>query len=776
MREILARLDSETVFFPVRHHSPTAAILLRDLIEEAKPSAVLIEGPSDYNEQISELALDHTLPIAIYSYFRKQNTTYGAFYPFTDFSPEYQAIIKCLQLKIPVQFIDLPFARLATRTRTKHQYADGPIRQSPAIEAVCEHFGVEDFDGLWDKLLESDTTLDIQTYMDRCHGICLLLRESCYIDEETTVREQFMVSKIHAVRSQYEGQLIIVTGGFHSAGLYELLKEPATALLSPDSPLLENEQPDSNEDIDSGATLTPFTDARLDAYKGYEAGLPCPGFYQQVWLGRLNGRLDSIHETLLAQAVQALRDAKQPISTADLIAARGMAEGLSQIRGHKAIFRNDLLDGICATMVKDETMFESVHPLMSELRSIFRGKRQGRLSARSSQPPLTIEIKAQLALLGLIPENSNEKKQLTLNLESTSDREISSFLHKLHTLTLRGFSRTGFSGFSGDESGKVQEDWTVWCSEYFEADCVEASVWGSNLQEAIINKLKASLEESGNKTELVAKVLTASCLMGLTEFSTELIESLRSTINVDQDFASVTKGMGEMFQLIHLDKLLKERPGNELYSLLSLTFERSLWLLESLGSTGDKGHLTGIWIISQVIQLLTETLKIDQSLVLESFQRARRQKDIAPLLAGGISGALYKLQNIGLESIRFDLAAFSAPDKVGDYLTGLFFLAEEILKLSPLLLEDLDNLIKVYTDEQYLEAVPALRIAFTKFTPREKTHILNELRKLRTAPESPRNLEPTTEIDEQLLYANIAAEAKVKEVLSIYGLRGLRDD
>ena len=264
--------------------------------------------------------------------------------------------------------------------------------------------------------------------------------------------------------------------------------------------------------------------------------------------------------------------------------------------------------------------------------------------------------------------------------------------------------------------------------------------------------------------------------MGLTEFSTELIESLRSTINVDQDFASVTKGMGEMFQLIHLDKLLKERPGNELYSLLSLTFERSLWLLESLGSTGDKGHLTGIWIISQVIQLLTETLKIDQSLVLESFQRARRQKDIAPLLAGGISGALYKLQNIGLESIRFDLAAFSAPDKVGDYLTGLFFLAEEILKLSPLLLEDLDNLIKVYTDEQYLEAVPALRIAFTKFTPREKTHILNELRKLRTAPESPRNLEPTTEIDEQLLYANIAAEAKVKEVLSIYGLRGLRDD
>jgi len=32
------------VFFPVRHHSPTAALMVRRLIAEIKPAAVLIEG------------------------------------------------------------------------------------------------------------------------------------------------------------------------------------------------------------------------------------------------------------------------------------------------------------------------------------------------------------------------------------------------------------------------------------------------------------------------------------------------------------------------------------------------------------------------------------------------------------------------------------------------------------------------------------------------------------------------------------------------------------
>ncbi len=63
-------LDAQVIFFPVRHHSPACARLVRRLIHDLRPSRVLIEGPSDFNSRMAELSLPHRLPIAIYSYVR----------------------------------------------------------------------------------------------------------------------------------------------------------------------------------------------------------------------------------------------------------------------------------------------------------------------------------------------------------------------------------------------------------------------------------------------------------------------------------------------------------------------------------------------------------------------------------------------------------------------------------------------------------------------------------------------------------------------------------
>ena len=55
----LCDLSARAVLFPVRHHSPTAARLVRDLIARLRPAAVLVEGPADFNERIDELFLPH---------------------------------------------------------------------------------------------------------------------------------------------------------------------------------------------------------------------------------------------------------------------------------------------------------------------------------------------------------------------------------------------------------------------------------------------------------------------------------------------------------------------------------------------------------------------------------------------------------------------------------------------------------------------------------------------------------------------------------------------
>src|SRR5262245_60554144 len=81
------------VFVPVRHHSPACARAVRAIALELRPAMVLIEGPADFNERLDELYLPHTLPVAIYSYVRMgDDTRRGAFYPFCEHSPEWEAL------------------------------------------------------------------------------------------------------------------------------------------------------------------------------------------------------------------------------------------------------------------------------------------------------------------------------------------------------------------------------------------------------------------------------------------------------------------------------------------------------------------------------------------------------------------------------------------------------------------------------------------------------------------------------------------------------------
>src|SRR5438270_14062568 len=89
----LGDLGGRVVLFPVRHHSPTAARLVRELALRLRPGAVLIEGPSDFNGRMEELFLPHRPPLAVYSFVRlPDGPRRSAYYPLCEHSPEWQAL------------------------------------------------------------------------------------------------------------------------------------------------------------------------------------------------------------------------------------------------------------------------------------------------------------------------------------------------------------------------------------------------------------------------------------------------------------------------------------------------------------------------------------------------------------------------------------------------------------------------------------------------------------------------------------------------------------
>ncbi|MBC8162187.1 MAG: hypothetical protein H7Z42_13330, partial [Roseiflexaceae bacterium] len=211
MTDVIAPTE-KLVFIPVRHHSPACARVVRTIAHELRPAVVLIEGPFDFNERLDELYLPHQLPIAIYSYVRLHNQARrGAFYPFCEHSPEWEALHAARELGATVRFIDMPWHALATAQTPAHRYADHELRENPYIPTLCEKLGVDDFDSLWDRLVEIDPLLSAQRIMERVHQLCSHIRASSRVPDEDLRREAFMAQQIRTAQHEFAGPVLVVT-------------------------------------------------------------------------------------------------------------------------------------------------------------------------------------------------------------------------------------------------------------------------------------------------------------------------------------------------------------------------------------------------------------------------------------------------------------------------------------------------------------------------------------------------------------------------------------
>ncbi|MDX9700748.1 MAG: DUF5682 family protein, partial [Rhodocyclaceae bacterium] len=94
--------------FGIRHHGPGSARSLAQALAALAPDCVLIEGPPE-GEAVLPLVLDPDMrpPVALLVYAPDEPQR-AVYYPFAEFSPEWQAIRHALVHGIPVRFMDLP--------------------------------------------------------------------------------------------------------------------------------------------------------------------------------------------------------------------------------------------------------------------------------------------------------------------------------------------------------------------------------------------------------------------------------------------------------------------------------------------------------------------------------------------------------------------------------------------------------------------------------------------------------------------------------------------
>ncbi|MCE7003833.1 DUF5682 family protein [Kibdelosporangium philippinense] len=563
-----------TTFIGVRHHSPACARLVAETIERLNPAYVLIEGPADVNDRLDELLLGHELPIAIFSY----DDGHASWTPFCDYSPEWVALTVGRACGADVRFIDLPAWHPAFAWRS-NRYADAELRYAEVTERLCREFAADNVDTLWDQMFEADPD-DIA---ERLAQYFDLVRGAASADEGDAEREEYMARWIRAAAHDAgDRPVVVVTGGFHTPALKSLTTSGGV-----DWP----EVPRS-----SGMSyLVPYSHQRLDAFTGYQSGMPSPEYYHRVWTDGLAKAADGLVESV----VERLRGLKQPVSTADLIAARTLATGLARLRGHVYPARTDVLDGLVSALVAEDLsqpppwtrrgpLLPGAHPALVQMVAALSGERVGTLHPETPAPPLVTAVLEELRTLEL-----DGKGEVRLALTDPDGMVRSRVLHRLRVLQVPGFRR-----LAGPLSGAdpvLDERWRLTPCEERVGALIEAAQYGGTLAEAAGGALERRIPKASIAD--LTGILFDAALCGITTLSGDVISTLAKRVQDASEVEVLGVVLAGVLGLWRHDRLFGTAQDPVLGAVIDASTARILWLVEGLHSgpaPADDGRLRAL--------------------------------------------------------------------------------------------------------------------------------------------------------------------------------------
>ncbi|MFE9858458.1 DUF5682 family protein [Streptomyces sp. NPDC005780] len=670
------------VFLGVRHHSPACARLVERTIDELRPAHVLVEGPAEMNGRLEELLLGHVLPVAVFSHYRDGRRAATSWAPLCDYSPEWVALRAGRAAGAEVRFIDLPAWHPAFAERT-NRYADAEVRYAEATERLCRHFAVDSSDALWDRLVEVEPDEGIAERLDAYFA---LVRGDAQADAGDRAREAYMAAWVRAaVAAAGDRPVLVVTGGFHQPALRALTvsggDDPEGGAQDADGwPVVPAPPPGA----DAGSFLVPYSFRRLDAFAGYESGMPSPGYYQEVWEHGPQAAADG----LLRAVVQRLRARRFPVSTADLLAARSLSQGLTVLRGHPRTARIDVLDGLAGALITDDLdaplpwtargpLRAGTHPAVVEMLAACGGERTGRLHPGTPAPPLVHDVATQLARLEL-----DGGTALRLDLTVPVDLERSRVLHRLRVLGVPGRLRT-----AGPEHGVdpvFTERWESRSTAGREAALVEAGAYGASLAEAAAAALAEQTRDEAGAGALAAALFDA-VLCGVSGLSEQLLSELSARVGGLTQAGPLGEVLATALGLWRHDRVYGVARGPLLAAVICGATERLLWLME--GARGPAGvdlpRIRAVVAVRDAVLHAPELLDVTQETAAAVAWRVSRDAE-APVDLRGAAFGLHRI--LGTPSTGTDTdspgeavraVASTGTDALGDWLAGLFALARD---------------------------------------------------------------------------------------------------
>jgi hypothetical protein len=769
---------------PVRHHSPACAWHLRALVEAVAPSAILIEGPVDFEPLIPSLTDPATrTPVAIVAISDRGDGAPAerravSYFPFCSHSPEYVAVHLAHARGIPARFIDLPSqdrAMTGEADRDGAHLIDEKVFNSSAyVKALMAALRCRDGNEVWDHLFETRFARgDWVPFFADVGLYCQHLRDctatSVMEADGTLAREVQMRACIAEARAAHDGPIVVVVGGFHAAAVLD-------GTVKPGKPVAAKGQP--------SAYVIRYGNRQLNALSGYAAGLPLPAYYESVWNHAAAGNpFDAVATELITGFSVHLRTSlpafAPPIPV--LAATLESASRLATLRGRPGPLRDDILDACRSTLLKGEEGGDG-HPLIAELMAWMTGSALGDVPASAGSPPLVEAARAQGRTFGFIVTDGERRNREFDIYRNEKHRRASQFLHAMTFLeTDFGRRMSGPDLRSGVDLDRLHETWSVAWSPLVEARLIELSALADRVATAVVaviaNKVQA-LHASGKGHDAVAAIdlFVVACQAGVAREMGGTLSAIADEVANDPSLENIAAALRDLIGLWRNRGLLGIEDDGAIEMLMTGVWRRALHLVPDLAHASEDGvtsALSALTILREAMELAAgEIAAIDSSLFDEA---------IADLVVKAeqpaLSGAIHALACLSGHVTPEELGARAAGGLSGAYvnasdkaafLRGVIAISRELIWGIPALVTDIDGVMAGLDDDGFVALLPHLRLAFGQLDPREIDRLAQLIAERRGGAAT--DLAGNFSIPESEIAAMLAVDRGVARELALAGL------
>lgn len=720
----------------IRHHSPGCSAALRSLLEEVRPRRVLIEGPREYTALLGALADERTRPpVAVLSLAGESS----AFYPLAEFSPEWVALRWGSANGAVVDFIDQSWADqrdIEAETSLRTLQAEHHLARSEAIARLASRLGCRDHDEVWEHLFELRTPADLADWR-RYHSEVLAWaalarleagREALSADG-TLAREAVMLACLRRHLAAADGPVVVVTGAFHTLALLEALDQ------TPEGRWVS--ELTASPDADRPAWLIRYDNLRLDALRGYGAGMPSPGFWQRAWAelsgpsGASPGR--DLATSVLLDVAARLRGMGEVLSTAEVSAAVEQASRLADLRGRAWPGRTDLLDAMVSCFVSDDTGGEG--PLREAVDEVFGGGDLGELPPGMAQPPLVAQARETAEQLRFRVTDGQIRQASLDTARKPGHVGRRQFLATMRFLGT-GFARQvgGADLVAGVGGGQLVEEWEYAWTPLVEAALVQLSHRGATLAEVRRREIVDRLAGGGLSAPGVATLIAELLVMGSASELPPALAALRSCFDSEATLAGVVDALHRLAALLASSGRLALGGQEEVITELMATgLAAAAYRLGPLAGIGEDETAPACSAVLSLRSLLRRIAepdlagRLDVSGVGRELALLRGSRRAPARLHGTLVATAFSDRQLDAAEFHGEVLAHLSPgtdpDRVAGFLLGMMQATPDVIVHDPDLLGRVNDSLAAMSEESFLRVLPDLRQAFTWLRPTETARV-----------------------------------------------------